>query len=58
MIDWWFVFAVFLYLACAGLIIAEVFVPSGGLISVCALACLIGGGAIFSVTARRPGGQV
>jgi membrane-bound serine protease (ClpP class) len=29
------------------LIIAEVFVPSGGLISVCALACLIGGIAIF-----------
>jgi len=44
---WWLVFAVFLYLACAALIIAEVFVPSGGLISVCALACLIGGVAIF-----------
>ncbi|MFA5238784.1 MAG: NfeD family protein [Phycisphaerae bacterium] len=45
--DWWLVFAVFLYFACAALIIAEVFVPSGGLISVCALACLIGGAAIF-----------
>jgi membrane-bound ClpP family serine protease len=45
--DWWLVFAVFLYLACAVLIIAEVFVPSGGIISVCALACLIGGIAIF-----------
>jgi len=44
---WWLVFAVFLYLACAVLIIAEVFVPSGGLISVCALACLAGGIAIF-----------
>ncbi len=45
--DWWFVLAVFLYFACAALIIAEVFVPSGGLISICALACLIGGIAIF-----------
>ncbi|MHC4499706.1 MAG: NfeD family protein [Planctomycetota bacterium] len=45
--DMWLVFAVFLYLACAVLIIAEVFVPSGGLIGICALACLIGGLAIF-----------
>jgi membrane-bound ClpP family serine protease len=45
--DWWLVFAVFLYFACAALIIAEVFVPSGGLISICALACLIGGIVIF-----------
>jgi len=44
---WWLVFAIFLYFACVALIIAEVFVPSGGLISVCALACLIGGIAIF-----------
>jgi len=44
---WWLVFAVFLYFACAALIIAEVFVPSGGLISICALACLIGGVALF-----------
>ena len=44
---WWMVFAVFLYLACAALIVAEVFVPSGGLISICALACLAGGIAIF-----------
>jgi membrane-bound ClpP family serine protease len=52
--SWWLVFAIFLYFACAALIIAEVFVPSGGLISICALACLIGGVAIFfhhSVTA-------
>jgi membrane-bound ClpP family serine protease len=46
-IDWWIVFAVFLYFACAALIVAEVFVPSGGLISLCALACLVGGIAIF-----------
>jgi len=45
--DWWLVFAVFLYFACAALIVAEVFVPSGGLISVCALACLISGITIF-----------
>jgi len=44
---WWLGFAVFLYFACAALIIAEVFVPSGGLISICALVCLIGGVAIF-----------
>ena len=45
--DWWLVFAVLLYFASAALIIAEVFVPSGGLISICALGCLIGGVAIF-----------
>jgi len=44
---WWLLLAVFLYLVCAALIVAEVFVPSGGLISICALACLIGGVAIF-----------
>jgi len=45
--DWWLIFAVFLFFACAFLILAEVFVPSGGLISVCAFACLAGGIAIF-----------
>jgi membrane-bound ClpP family serine protease len=45
--DWWLVFAVFLYFACAALIVAEVFVPSGGLISIFALICLIGGVVIF-----------
>jgi membrane-bound ClpP family serine protease len=45
--DWWLIFAVFLYFACAVLIIAEVFVPSGGLISVCAFVCIIGGIVIF-----------
>jgi len=43
----WLVFAIFLYFACAVLIIAEVFVPSGGLISILALGCLIGGMALF-----------
>jgi len=45
--DWWLVFAVFLYFISAVLIIAEVFVPSGGLISICSLACLLGGLMIF-----------
>jgi len=45
--DWLLVLAVFLFLACAILIIAEVFVPSGGLISIVALVCLIGGIILF-----------
>ena len=44
---WWIVFAVFLYFICAVLIVAEIFVPSGGLISLFALGCLAGGIAIF-----------
>jgi membrane-bound serine protease (ClpP class) len=38
---------VFLYFACAALIVAEVFVPSGGLITLCAIGCLAGGIVIF-----------
>ena len=52
--DWWLVFAAFLYFVSAVLILAEVFIPSGGLISICALGSLIGGTGIFfshSVTA-------
>ncbi len=45
--DWWFLLAVFLYIVCAGLLIIEVFRPSGGLIAVCAMVCLIGGLSIF-----------
>ena len=44
---WWLVLALFLYFLCALLIIAEVFIPSGGMISIFALACLVGGVAIF-----------
>ena len=44
---WWLLFAVFLYFICAVLIVAEVFVPSGGLISIFALGCLIAGVRIF-----------
>ena len=53
--DWWLVFAVFLYFACAVLIVAEVFVPSGGLISIGALACIIGGIAIFFIHSTTAG---
>jgi membrane-bound serine protease (ClpP class) len=43
----WLLFAVFLYVAFTVLLVAEVFIPSGGLISLCALACLVGGVSIF-----------
>ena len=45
--DWWLLLAVFLYFACAFLIVVEIFVPSGGVISIVALACLVGGLMIF-----------
>ncbi len=44
---WWLAFAVFLYMACAILLIAEVFIPSGGLLTVCAIACVVSGGYLF-----------
>jgi membrane-bound serine protease (ClpP class) len=43
----WLIFAIFLYIACAALIVAEVFVPSYGLLGTVALVCLAGGIAIF-----------
>jgi len=43
---WWLLLAVFLYVACAALIVAEVFLPSGGILSICALASAVGGVAI------------
>jgi membrane-bound serine protease (ClpP class) len=46
-VDWWLLFAVFLYAACAVLLVAEVFIPSFGLLMVSAVACLIGGITIF-----------
>jgi membrane-bound serine protease (ClpP class) len=46
-VDWWLLFAIFLYVVCAGLIVAEVFIPSAGLLTVCSLGCLIGGIVIF-----------
>lgn len=46
-VDWWLIFAVFLYIICAALIVAEVLIPSAGMLSLCALACLVGGVTIF-----------
>jgi len=46
-VGWWLLFAIFLYAACAILIVAEVFIPSAGLLSICSIACLVGGIAIF-----------
>ncbi|MEN6575645.1 MAG: NfeD family protein [Phycisphaerales bacterium] len=45
--DWWLLFAIFLYVACAVLIVAEVFIPSAGLLTICSMACLVGGIWIF-----------
>lgn len=47
MIDGTLVFAVFLFLACAALLVAEVFVPSGGLLTAGAVACVAGGITLF-----------
>jgi membrane-bound ClpP family serine protease len=46
-VTWWLLFAVFLYAACAVLIVAEVFVPSWGLLATLSLLCLAGGIGIF-----------
>jgi membrane-bound serine protease (ClpP class) len=46
-VDWWLLFAVFLYAVCAALLVAEVFIPSFGLLSLCSAACLVGGLMIF-----------
>jgi membrane-bound ClpP family serine protease len=45
--DWWLLFAVFLYFACAVLLVAEVFIPSAGLLIMLSIACLAGGVTIF-----------
>jgi membrane-bound ClpP family serine protease len=46
-VDWWLLFAIFLYAICAALIAAEVFIPSGGLLGLGAVVCLLTGGVIF-----------
>jgi membrane-bound ClpP family serine protease len=46
-VDWWLLFAIFLYAVCAVLIVAEVFIPSAGLLSILATLCVAGGVAIF-----------
>ncbi|MFH1615524.1 MAG: NfeD family protein [Planctomycetota bacterium] len=43
----WLIFAVFLFLTCAVLLVVEVFVPSLGLLTLCALGAAAGGIAIF-----------
>jgi membrane-bound serine protease (ClpP class) len=45
--DWWIVLAIFLYFAAAILTIAEIFLPSGGLLAVCVAGCITGGVIIF-----------
>jgi membrane-bound ClpP family serine protease len=45
--DWWLLFAIFLYVICAALIIAEVFVPSGGVLGAAAFLSLVGGLMLF-----------
>ena len=44
---WWMLLAVFLYILCAILIIAEIFVPRGGLLGIFAFGCLAGGLVLF-----------
>jgi membrane-bound serine protease (ClpP class) len=44
---WWLLVAILLYILCAAALIAEVFVPSGGLLTLIAMACLAGGLYIF-----------
>ena len=40
---WWLLLVMFLFFTCAVLVVAEVFLPSGGILSICALACVVGG---------------
>lgn len=44
---WWLILAVLLYLLCAAALIAEVFVPSAGVLTLISLVCLAGGIYIF-----------
>ena len=44
---WWLIFAIFLFFVCAVLLVIEIFVPSFGLLTLSALACLAGGIGIF-----------
>ncbi len=41
--NWTIAYAAMLFVACALLLVAEVFVPSAGMLSLCALGCLTGG---------------
>ena len=44
---WWLIFAVFLFVTCATLLVIEIFVPSFGLLTVSALICVGSGVALF-----------
>lgn len=41
------IFAVFLFVVCAALLVAEVFVPSGGILTVAAIGCVVWGVVLF-----------
>ena len=43
----WLLLAVFLFAVCAVLLVVEIFVPSFGLLTICAMICLIGGVSVF-----------
>jgi membrane-bound serine protease (ClpP class) len=45
--DWWIVLAIFLYFAAALLTVAEIFLPSGGLLALCVAGCVTAGLIIF-----------
>lgn len=47
MMAMWLIFGVFLFVLCAVLLVLEIFVPSFGLLTVCSLASLASGVAIF-----------
>ena len=53
--DWWLLFAVFLYMVCAVLIVAEVFIPSGGLLGTASLV-VPGGRGVALLSAQYGGG--
>lgn len=52
---WWLVLAIGLYVLASILIVAEVFVPSEGLLTVSAVICLMVGGGIFFSYGPRTG---
>lgn len=44
---WWLFLAIFLFVVCAVLLVFEIFVPSFGLLTLCALAAVAGGVSLF-----------
>ena len=43
----WILFAILLFIICAVLLVAEIFIPSFGLLTILAISCAIGSGMIF-----------